>query len=45
MNRENILFSLVGVGFGLFFGFTFVVWANQRGVASSAGTMSGGARQ
>jgi predicted Zn-dependent protease len=30
MNRENVLFSLVGVGFGLFFGFLFVAWANQR---------------
>jgi tetratricopeptide (TPR) repeat protein len=30
MNRENVLFSLVGVGFGLFFGFVFVAWANQR---------------
>ncbi|MCA1817200.1 MAG: tetratricopeptide repeat protein [Acidobacteria bacterium] len=30
MNRENVLFALVGVGFGLFFGFSFVAWANQR---------------
>lgn len=30
MNKENVLFSLVGVGFGLFFGFVFVAWANQR---------------
>lgn len=30
MNRENVLFALVGVGFGLFFGFFFVAWANQR---------------
>jgi tetratricopeptide (TPR) repeat protein len=30
MNKENILFSLVGIGFGLFFGFVFVTWANQK---------------
>jgi Flp pilus assembly protein TadD len=30
MNKENVLFSLVGVGFGLFFGFVFVTWANQK---------------
>ena len=30
MNKENVLFSLVGVGFGLFFGFLFVTWANQK---------------
>jgi tetratricopeptide (TPR) repeat protein len=30
MNKDNVLFSLVGVGFGLFFGFAFVTWANQR---------------
>ena len=32
MSKDNILFALVGVGFGLFFGFMFVVWANQRAV-------------
>jgi tetratricopeptide (TPR) repeat protein len=30
MNKDNVLFSLVGVGFGLFFGFAFVTWANHR---------------
>ncbi|CAN5419792.1 hypothetical protein BH18ACI2_BH18ACI2_15670 [soil metagenome] len=30
MNKENTLFALVGLGFGLFLGFAFVVWANQR---------------
>jgi tetratricopeptide (TPR) repeat protein len=30
MHRDNVLFSLVGVGFGLFFGFAFVTWANHR---------------
>ncbi|MCA1631136.1 MAG: tetratricopeptide repeat protein [Acidobacteria bacterium] len=30
MTKDNVLFSLVGVGFGLFFGFAFVTWANQR---------------
>lgn len=30
MNKESVLFSLVGVGFGLFFGFAFVTWANHR---------------
>jgi tetratricopeptide (TPR) repeat protein len=30
MNKENVLFSLVGIGFGLFFGFVFVTWANQK---------------
>ncbi|MFL6229874.1 MAG: tetratricopeptide repeat protein, partial [Pyrinomonadaceae bacterium] len=30
MSKENVLFSLVGVGFGLFFGFFFVAWANER---------------
>jgi tetratricopeptide (TPR) repeat protein len=34
MNRENVLFSLVGVGFGLFFGFFFVAWANERAAQS-----------
>src|ERR671938_424451 len=34
MSKDNILFALVGVGFGLFFGFVFVAWANQRGVAA-----------
>ena len=43
MSKENVLFSLVGVGFGLFFGFLFVTWANQkaqtkpRAAATSAG--------
>lgn len=32
MSKDNILFTLVGIGFGLFFGFAFVAWANQRGV-------------
>jgi tetratricopeptide (TPR) repeat protein len=32
MSKDNILFTLVGVGFGLFFGFVFVAWANQRAV-------------
>ena len=30
MNKDSLLFSLVGVGFGLFFGFVFASWANQR---------------
>lgn len=30
MNKDNVLFSLVGVGFGLFLGFAFVTWANHR---------------
>jgi len=30
MNRENVLFSIIGVGFGLFFGFMFASWANMR---------------
>jgi tetratricopeptide (TPR) repeat protein len=30
MNKDSVLFSLVGVGFGLFFGFAFASWANQR---------------
>jgi cytochrome c-type biogenesis protein CcmH/NrfG len=36
MNRENVLFALVGVGFGLFFGFFFVAWANQRATSAAA---------
>jgi tetratricopeptide (TPR) repeat protein len=36
MSRENVLFSLVGVGFGLFFGFLFVTWANHRDLAPRA---------
>ncbi len=32
MSRDNILFALVGIGFGLFFGFVFVTYANQRTV-------------
>jgi tetratricopeptide (TPR) repeat protein len=37
MNRENILFSLIGVGFGLFFGFGFASWANMRAAATLVG--------
>jgi tetratricopeptide (TPR) repeat protein len=37
MNRENILFSLVGIGFGLFFGFGFASWANMRAGATLIG--------
>ncbi|HZG51412.1 MAG TPA: tetratricopeptide repeat protein [Pyrinomonadaceae bacterium] len=37
MNRENILFSLIGVGFGLFFGFGFASWANMREAATLVG--------
>jgi tetratricopeptide (TPR) repeat protein len=33
MNKDSVLFSLVGVGFGLFFGFLFASWANQRAAA------------
>ena len=33
MNKDTVLFSLVGVGFGLFFGFAFASWANQRAAA------------
>jgi len=36
MSRDNILFALVGIGFGLFFGFLFVTWANQRTVVAPA---------
>jgi tetratricopeptide (TPR) repeat protein len=46
MNKESILFSLVGVGFGLFFGFAFVTWANHRaqqpeGAAAQASAADG----
>jgi tetratricopeptide (TPR) repeat protein len=37
MNRENILFSIIGVGFGLFFGFGFASWANMRAAATLVG--------
>jgi tetratricopeptide (TPR) repeat protein len=37
MNRENLLFSLVGIGFGLFFGFGFASWANMRAGATLTG--------
>jgi len=37
MNRENLLFSLVGIGFGLFFGFGFASWANMRAGAALTG--------
>ena len=33
MNKDTVLFSLVGIGFGLFFGFVFASWANQRAAA------------
>lgn len=33
MNKETTLFALVGVGFGLFLGFAFASWANQRAAA------------
>jgi tetratricopeptide (TPR) repeat protein len=36
MNKEGLLFALVGVGFGLFFGFAFVTWANQRAAQQPA---------
>jgi hypothetical protein len=37
MTRENFLFSLVGIGFGLFFGFGFASWANMRAGATLVG--------
>jgi tetratricopeptide (TPR) repeat protein len=37
MKRENILFSLIGIGFGLFFGFGFASWANMRAGATLTG--------
>jgi tetratricopeptide (TPR) repeat protein len=37
MSRENFLFSLVGIGFGLFFGFGFASWANMRAGATLVG--------
>ncbi|HZH89834.1 MAG TPA: tetratricopeptide repeat protein [Pyrinomonadaceae bacterium] len=37
MNRENVLFSIIGVGFGLFFGFGFASWANMRAAATLVG--------
>jgi tetratricopeptide (TPR) repeat protein len=37
MNRENLLFSLVGIGFGLFFGFGFASWANMHAGATLTG--------
>src|SRR5918912_985761 len=42
MSKDNILFALVGVGFGLFFGFVFVVWANQRAVEARPQGRPGG---
>ncbi|HEX8069766.1 MAG TPA: tetratricopeptide repeat protein [Pyrinomonadaceae bacterium] len=48
MSRDNILYALVGVGFGLFFGFLFVAWANQRAAgpeAVQAGAGAAGAAQ
>ena len=33
MNKDTVLYSLVGIGFGLFFGFVFASWANQRAAA------------
>jgi tetratricopeptide (TPR) repeat protein len=46
MNKESVLFSLVGVGFGLFFGLAFVTWANHRAqqqpvVTEAAGESAG----
>lgn len=43
MNKENTLFSLVGVGFGLFFGFSFAFWANQRAHRAPRAADAGGA--
>jgi tetratricopeptide (TPR) repeat protein len=37
MNRENVLFSMIGIGFGLFFGFGFASWANMRAAATLVG--------
>jgi tetratricopeptide (TPR) repeat protein len=50
MNKESVLFSLVGVGFGLFFGFAFVTWANHRAqqpaeAAAQTSEANGGASQ
>jgi tetratricopeptide (TPR) repeat protein len=41
MNKDTVLFSLVGVGFGLFFGFVFASWANQRASAPQPRTGDG----
>ncbi len=41
MNRENVLFSVIGIGFGLFFGFMFASWANMRAATLTVGSGSG----
>ncbi len=45
MNKENVLFSLVGVGFGLFFGFLFVTWANQKAQTKPRAAATGANQQ
>src|SRR4028119_2183966 len=37
MDRDIVLFSISGVGFGLFFGFGFASWANMRAGATLTG--------
>jgi len=34
VTKDTVLFSLVGIGFGLFFGFAFASWANQRAASA-----------
>jgi len=43
MNKDSVLFSLVGIGFGLFFGFVFASWANQRAAVPTP--VAGGGQQ
>ena len=45
MGKDDILFALVGVGFGLFFGFSFATWANSRAVAARVASSSGDREQ
>ena len=45
MNKDTVLFSLVGIGFGLFFGFVFASWANQRAAATPRAADGGGQAQ
>jgi tetratricopeptide (TPR) repeat protein len=45
MKKDDLLFSLVGVGFGLFFGFSFATWANQRAAASRTSPARGEGEQ
>ena len=45
MSKENVLFSIIGVLFGVIVGFIFVISVNQRGGATASGAGSTASQQ